>query len=134
MNINELSAVTGVSTRNIKRFIHERLLAPPDGKTRAARYSDDHRRDLLRIRSLQSGGWTIEQIRDELRTDRGEKMAMANADRESFEAVVVEHRYSVLPGVYVVFAATDPRRTEQGERRLVDQIRAVLMSTKRQAT
>ena len=113
MNIVELSEATGVSQRNIKRYIHERILLPPEGKTRSARYSQVHRRDLLRIKALHLGGWTLDQIRAELRlspTRHGEHESAVPA--AVTEAPLVEHRDLIALGSYVVFTPQAPGDTE----------------------
>jgi DNA-binding transcriptional MerR regulator len=63
MNIRELSDASGVSVRNIKLYIAERLLAPPTGRTRGAVYSEVHKRELLQIRALHEQGFSVERIR-----------------------------------------------------------------------
>jgi DNA-binding transcriptional MerR regulator len=112
MNISELSEATGVTPRNIKRYIHERLLPPPDGKTRSARYSDSHRRDLIRIESLRAAGLSLDQIRSEF-LPRFASTAPAKKLDVRVGVVLVEHRYQIAEGVFVVFTSADGPRDQR---------------------
>jgi DNA-binding transcriptional MerR regulator len=126
MNITELSEATGVSTRNIKRYIHDRLLAPPDGRTRSARYTEAHRRDLLRIKALHSGGWTFDQIRAEMRPASDLDTFATSADESN--GPLVEHRYKIGPGTYLVFTPSAPLRSVVEQRAMAGRIRALAVS------
>ncbi|MDM0106515.1 MerR family transcriptional regulator [Variovorax sp. J22R24] len=110
MNLAELSALTGISPRIIKRYILERLLSPPVGKTRAAVYNDEHRRELIRIRALHMSGWKLDEIRDEVR--RGPRNAKLN-HLKSNAAWIVEHRIVLAPGISLLFDSRVPYQQAQ---------------------
>jgi len=110
LKIEELSRVSGVSVRNIRKYIDARILPPPIGRTRAASYSESHRRDLARIQALRASGWGLDQVREELQSGR----VAQGVDAQQQVGVQVEHRYLVAPGVRLVFeegsALADPER------------------------
>ena len=110
MKIDELSRVSGVSVRNIRMYIEERLLRPPTGRTRAASYSETHRSDLARIQALRASGWGLERIREEMRAGRSAERVGSHEQ----VGVQIEHRYLVAPGVRLVFeegcALAEPER------------------------
>lgn len=62
MTLRELSARTGVSSRNIRRYIELGLLEGPQGRSRAARYDLTHERRLQQITELLADGHLLEDI------------------------------------------------------------------------
>jgi len=62
-SIEELGALTGTSRRNIRFYIQEGLLPPPEGQRRGARYTHDHLELLVMIKRLQEQGLTLDGIR-----------------------------------------------------------------------
>lgn len=126
MKLPELSDATGVSPRNIKRYIHERLLAPPDGRTRSARYSDLHRRALLRIESLRAAGLSMEEIRRELQPSRAPEDDLAVNHAAVDELPLVEHRYLLAEGVFVVFTSRAATQDPKDQAAFVTRCRAML--------
>ena len=123
MKIDELSRVSGVTVRNIRKYIDERILRPPLGRTRAASYSESHRRDLARIQALRASGWGLDQIRQEMQTGRATQVV----DEHTQAGVEVEHRYLVAPGVRLVFEGRSPLVDPEQVRLLTAKIRQVLI-------
>jgi DNA-binding transcriptional MerR regulator len=78
MRISELSERSGVSVRNLKRYIQLGLLRPPVGRTRAASYSEDHLKEVTRIQAMQREGRSLEEI--------GQTMAAAGTERRTSNA------------------------------------------------
>jgi len=62
MDITQLSEASGVSVRNIKRFIELGLVDPPVGKTRGARYTARHLADLEKVKQAQAKGFTVGKL------------------------------------------------------------------------
>lgn len=110
MKLSELSLASGVSERNIKRYIHERLLPPAIGRTRGARYDESHRRALLRIESLRAAGLTLEEVRTEvLGEERSSAVQSSDAVRTDVGRLTsVEYRYELVPGLYLVVSNPVP--------------------------
>ena len=61
-NLVELSEVSGVPARTIRFYIAKGLLPPPLVGGRAARYGEEHLKELERIKTLQRQGQTLAQI------------------------------------------------------------------------
>jgi DNA-binding transcriptional MerR regulator len=62
MRVEELSARAGVSVDTIRYYQSKGLLAPPRRQGRVAWYDSDHLDRIARVRSLQSGGFTLATI------------------------------------------------------------------------
>ena len=62
MTIEELSAQSGVSTRNIRAFQSKLLLPPPDTYQRVGYYNEGHLARLKLITSLQNQGFSLSGI------------------------------------------------------------------------
>lgn len=69
--IDELSELTGLSRRTIRRYIHERIVEHPHGVTSNARYGPEHLQKFLEIKRLSDQGLTLKQIRAELANRSG---------------------------------------------------------------
>jgi DNA-binding transcriptional MerR regulator len=119
MNIHQLSEITGVSERNIKRYIHNRLIAPAEGRTRSASYSEEHRRSLLRIEALRAAGLNLEQIRVEL---------SPTGTATPPDHLIVERRYRVGDGVFLVFQDSRMRGEQPSEAMIVSRCRELLLT------
>lgn len=128
MKLSELSEATGVSPRSIKRYIHERLLAPPEGRTRSARYSDAHRRDLLRIESLRAAGLSLDDIRQEFLPRPAPNEGSTAKPDSAVESSVVEYRYKVADGIYIVFASMAEPRDLESQAAFARRCRALVKS------
>lgn len=128
MKIDELSRVSGVSVRSIRMYIDERVLRPPVGRTRAASYSEIHRRDLARIQALRASGWGLEQIREEMRTERFAQ----GVDPQAQVSVEIEHRFQVAPGVKLVFEQGSPFADPERMRLLIARVRPIFEGRDRQ--
>lgn len=66
-SVAELAELGGVSRRTIRYYIQENLLPPPLGVGRGRHYADRHLEQLLRVKSMQERGLTLEKIRRALR-------------------------------------------------------------------
>jgi DNA-binding transcriptional MerR regulator len=70
-SVAELAELGGVSRRTIRYYIQEDLLPPPLGVGRGRHYADRHLEQLLRVKSMQERGMTLEEIRGTLRGRQG---------------------------------------------------------------
>jgi DNA-binding transcriptional MerR regulator len=62
-DLDELAALSGTPVRTIRFYIQEGLVPRPLGLGRGARYGPGHLEALLAIRRWQSGGLSLERIR-----------------------------------------------------------------------
>ena len=65
-DIHELSRMTGITPRTIRYYVQERLLPPPEGSTRAARYGDVHVTTLRLIAQMRLEGLPLDRIASRL--------------------------------------------------------------------
>jgi len=61
-SIGDLSAAAGVSRRTLHFYVQRRLLPPPLGRGRGARYTDEHLARLLEIKGWQEQGVPLDEI------------------------------------------------------------------------
>jgi DNA-binding transcriptional MerR regulator len=102
--LEELAAASGVNARTIRYYIQLGLLEPPQGQTRAARYSLQHLLRLDGIKRLTEQGFSLERVAEVL-AEPARMPAAARAPRPG-ELSVRTHIY-LAPGVDVVI---DPGR------------------------
>ena len=74
-DVGELASLGGVSRRTIRYYVQEGLLSPPGSLGRGARYSDEHLARLLRVRSLQEQGLSLDEVRSALELPEGDREA-----------------------------------------------------------
>jgi DNA-binding transcriptional MerR regulator len=116
-DIHVLSSASGISERNIRHFTQLKLLDPPVGKTRGARYTDRHLADLLAIADMQQQGWSISRMLEARKVTKG---AEGNHDAAGADdhAAVVKHEHAIGPGVSLVFQPSIAGIDSEGERKL----------------
>jgi DNA-binding transcriptional MerR regulator len=61
--LDDLADLGGVSRRTVRYYIQENLLPAPYGVGRGSHYGPEHLQALLRVRSLQEAGHTLDEIR-----------------------------------------------------------------------
>jgi len=64
--IGDLADLGGVSRRTVRYYVQEGLLPEPYGVGRGNHYGPEHLDQLLKVKSLQEGGRTLDEIRDTL--------------------------------------------------------------------
>lgn len=64
LSLQQLSEQADVPERSIRYYIQKGLLPRPHGETRAAWYDKDHLGSLLRIRTWQQQGMSLDAIAD----------------------------------------------------------------------
>lgn len=105
MNREDLSTLTGVSVRTIKRYIDLQLIRPAVGRTRAAVYDESHRADVLRVHALHCAGWHYDKIRQEMHARR----ALDGHSPKAEDQMTVEYRFPIGAGASVVFSRSGHR-------------------------
>jgi len=97
--IAELAELGGVTRRTVRYYIQEGLLPAPLGVGRGKHYSGEHLERLLRLKSLQERGLTLEQIRRDRagpgRAERAELATRVAGARSPWT------RVEVLPGLEI---------------------------------
>ncbi len=64
--IGDLAELGGVSRRTVRYYVQEKLLPEPYGVGRGNHYGPEHLDRLLKVKSLQENGRTLEEIRHAL--------------------------------------------------------------------
>jgi DNA-binding transcriptional MerR regulator len=64
--VGDLADLGGVSRRTVRYYVQEGLLPEPYGVGRGNHYGPEHLDQLLKVKSLQEGGRTLDEIRDAL--------------------------------------------------------------------
>lgn len=64
--VGDLAELGGVSRRTVRYYVQEGLLPAPHGVGRGNHYGPEHLERLLKVKTLQEGGRTLEEIRHTL--------------------------------------------------------------------
>ena len=94
--IEELATLGGVSRRTVRYYVQEGLLPPPNGVGRGDHYGRAHLDQLLKVKALQEGGRTLDDIR------RALNHRSRSADRAVPDVALersVWRRLTLAPGV-----------------------------------
>ena len=105
--LDELALAAGVNGRTIRYYIQLELLDPPQGHTRAARYSWQHLSRLLQIKRLTEQGFSLERVGELLAQPLSSEPAAARLPRPG-EVTVRTHIF-LAPGIELVI---DPGRAK----------------------
>ena len=92
--VGELAALGGVERRTVRYYVQEGLLQPPHGVGRGNHYGPEHLERLLKVKALQEGGRSLDEIRRILNKKKGESLE-ADAPPERS----VWRRITLAPGV-----------------------------------
>ncbi len=109
--IGDLATLGEVSRRTVRYYVQEGLIPPPDGLGRGNHYGPEHLEALLRVKAMQEGGHTLDDIRHSLshRPARSAPPAQtrkaALTDRPA-AARSLWHRLSIAVGVELHVAST----------------------------
>lgn len=63
-SITDLCALTDLSTRTVRFYIQQGLVARPQGEKKGAKYSKSHLDQLLSIKKWQAAGLSLERIKE----------------------------------------------------------------------
>jgi DNA-binding transcriptional MerR regulator len=123
--LDELAATAGVNPRTIRYYIQLELIDPPQGQTRAARYSGLHLRRLLEIKRLTEQGFSLERVK-ELLAQPASVSPAAKSPRPG--EVSVRTCVFLAPGIEIVI---DPGRANLSAEQLRLLTRALLTAYER---
>lgn len=93
--IGDLAELGGVSRRTVRYYVQERLLPEPYGVGRGSHYGPEHLEHLLKVKSLQESGRTLDEIRHALNHKTG---ARVHEPAPSLERTIWR-RIALAPGV-----------------------------------
>lgn len=65
-SVGELAELGGVSRRTVRYYVQEGLIPTPYGRGRGAHYGPEHLGQLLRVKSMQERGISLDAIRSAL--------------------------------------------------------------------
>jgi DNA-binding transcriptional MerR regulator len=94
--IDELAELGGVSRRTVRYYIQEALLPQPLGVGRGNHYTRKHLDALVRVKSMQEAGLTLDAIRQSL---SGKPATTASAQAPQATLRSVWRRFTLGPGV-----------------------------------
>jgi DNA-binding transcriptional MerR regulator len=103
--IGELAALGGVSRRTVRYYVQEGLIAPPLGLGRGNHYSPDHLAQLLRVKSMQESGRTLDDIRG-LLGQKPQPRAPQQPQSGELPSRSLWRRLALAPGVELHVAST----------------------------
>jgi DNA-binding transcriptional MerR regulator len=122
-SIDTLADLGGVSRRTVRFYVQEGLLPAPYGVGRGDHYGPEHLQALVRVRTLQEAGRSL----DEIRQTRG--TAARSAAPKTMAAPVAAERWRrihLLPGVELHIAESRPLPNAAVLQRLIFWCRAAL--------
>jgi DNA-binding transcriptional MerR regulator len=96
--IGELATLGGVSRRTVRYYVQEGLIPQPLGLGRGNHYTADHLEQLLRVKAMQEGGRTLDEIRRAL-GQAPDRRAAGKPAREELLARSLWRRIALTPGV-----------------------------------
>ena len=96
--MGELADLGGVSRRTVRYYVQERLISPPSGLGRGAKYGREHLDQLVQVKALQERGLSLDEVRLAMRSATPESpLRVESLPR----AVPRSHwvRVALIPGV-----------------------------------
>ena len=117
-SLDELCKLTAFPKRTVRYYIQLGLVSRPEGDGRAARYTNTHLSQLLRIKELSVAGVSLERIREVL---AGGEPPVPPRKRKPGAVEVRSHIY-IAPGVEIQIAPEDAGLTPEQVRAFVRQI------------
>lgn len=97
--IGDLARLAGVSRRTVRYYVQEGLIPAPLGIGRGNHYGAEHLEQLLRVKAMQEGGRTLDEIRRTLDAGDG-KRAKAQPPAELMAVGrTLWRRLALAPGV-----------------------------------
>jgi len=119
-SIGELAQLAGVSRRAIRFYVQSGSIPPPVGRGRGSRYTDEHRKEIARIRERQRGVTLV-------KWSKSGKVRGAPRPGEDFgPPVEIASRVQVAPGIVLELSKEVRVPTPARLRRLAALIRAEL--------
>ena len=96
--IGDLADLGGVSRRTVRYYVQEGLLPAPNGVGRGNHYGAEHLDRLLKVKSLQEAGRTLDEIRRDLNERPSRRALQATTPAEPLPRTIWR-RLTVAPGV-----------------------------------
>lgn len=128
-SLEELASLAAAKPRTVRYYIQLGLVDRPDGETRAATYGPRHLEQLIRIRRLQDGGFTLDQIRE-----RGLGHADSGEVRPRFTgAVEVWSRITLADGIEVSIEPGRAGLSAEQVRRLSQEVTQIFENLKKES-
>jgi DNA-binding transcriptional MerR regulator len=93
--VGDLADLGGISRRTVRYYVQEGLLPTPLGVGRGNHYGPQHLDQLLKVKSLQESGRTLDEIRQVLQQKPGRREERAPEPPER----TVWRRVTLAPGV-----------------------------------
>lgn len=118
--LDELAAAAEVNPRTIRYYIQLQLLDPPQGQTRAARYTLQHLQRLAAIKKLTDQGLSLERVAQVL-AEPAKMPEAARAQRPG--ALSVRTHIFLAPGIDLVI---DPESAGLSGEELRQLVRALV--------
>ena len=101
--IGDLARLAGVSRRTVRYYVQEGLIPAPLGVGRGNHYTRAHLDEILRVKTLQEAGRTLDEIRqapaDGKKAPRRERATVTAPERTLWR------RLSLSPGVEIHIAS-----------------------------
>jgi DNA-binding transcriptional MerR regulator len=102
--IGDLAALGGVSRRTVRYYVQEGLIPKPLGVGRGDHYTNEHLEQLLRVKSLQEAGRTLDEIRRATAGPRGRAIEAPRVEVPAVRRSMWRH-LTLAPGVELQVAA-----------------------------
>lgn len=97
--IGDLAQLGGVSRRTVRYYVQEGLIPPPLGVGRGNHYGAEHLEQLLKVKGMQEGGRTLEEIKHALGQRSPQRTAKSLAVEQIDVPRSVWRRLRLAPGV-----------------------------------
>jgi len=101
--IGDLARLAGVSRRTVRYYVQEGLIPAPLGVGRGNHYTRAHLNEILRVRTLQEAGRTLDEIRQA--PADGNKAALRERATVTAPERTLWRRLSLSPGVEIHIAS-----------------------------
>jgi DNA-binding transcriptional MerR regulator len=122
--IDELAELGGVSRRTVRYYVQEQLLPAPLGVGRGDHYGQEHLDALLKVKSMQEAGLSLDAIHRALAGAPPRPRLAAPASHQS-----IWRRLAVAPGVELHVRGDLPAPPDATLERLAEWYRAHLGTT-----
>lgn len=122
VSLDELCRLTGFSKRTVRYYIQLGLVSRPIGEARAARYSEEHLGQLLRIRELSAAGVSLERIREVL---AGREAPVPPRQRRPGDVEVRSHIH-IAPGIELQIAPEEAGMSPERLRLFIREVMKVV--------
>jgi DNA-binding transcriptional MerR regulator len=103
--VGDLAALGGVSRRTVRYYVQEGLIAAPFGIGRGNHYGPAHLQQLLRVKALQEGGRTLDDIKRASGAKARARQRVRSSDEGGTPRRTIWRRIVLSPGVELHVAA-----------------------------